>query len=397
MRWVWTPLPVMSNLERVDDMKKNSLLSLYLKAFFAALVIAVFSGCASSGSRPKPMELAPLLPMMSVKQVWSSPFGANTMASSLSVHGSQVFVASGNGAVALIDVNTGADIWRMNVGTGLSAGIGADGHLAAVIGLRNELIALVGGKEVWRQRLNAASYTAPLVAGQRVFVLGADRSVTAYDGNSGARLWTQSRTGEPLVLRQSGVLLAVGDTLVAGLGGRMIGFNPNNGSIRWEVQVAAPKGGNDVERMIDLIAPVSRFQDELCVRAFQIVVACVDAKVGRLKWTQPSDGRFGLGGDDASVFGTESDGHVVAWNRATGQKIWTQSGLLYRNLSSPLALGRSIAVPDGFGIIHLLSREDGTPMARLPTDGSPIVSAPVLAGDTLLALTQNGNLFAWRP
>ena len=319
------------------------------------------------------------------------------MPSTLTVKGDHVFVASGNGTVAQINVSTGADVWRLSLGVPLSAGMGSDGHLSAVVTQRNDLIAVVGGKEVWRQRLSAAAYTAPFVAGQRVFVLGADRTVSAFDGNTGIRLWSQTRTGEPLVLRQSGALLAVGDTLVVGLGGRMVGFNPNNGNIRWETPLAAPRGANDVERMVDLVGPVSRLGDEVCARAFQAAVGCVDAQRGRLKWTQTADGSQGLHGDDSLLLGTESDGRVVAWQRASGQRAWTYAGLLNRNLGSPLVLGRSVAVADGFGYVHLLSREDGTPMARLTTDGSPILSAPALAGDTLLALTQNGNLFAWRP
>ena len=59
----------------------------------------------------------------------------------------------------------------------------------------------------------AQAYTAPLVAGERVFVLAADRSLAAYDAATGQRLWRQQRQGEPLVLRQPGVLMAVGDTL----------------------------------------------------------------------------------------------------------------------------------------------------------------------------------------
>ena len=319
------------------------------------------------------------------------------MPSTLTVKGDHVFVASGNGTVAQINVSTGADVWRLSLGVPLSAGMGSDGHLSAVVTQRNDLIAVVGGKEVWRQRLSAAAYTAPFVAGQRVFVLGADRTVSAFDGNTGTRLWSLARTGEPLVLRQSGALLAVGDTLVVGLGGRMVGFNPNNGNIRWETPLAAPRGANDVERMVDLVGPVSRLGDEVCARAFQAAVGCVDAQRGRLKWTQTADGSQGLHGDDSLLLGTESDGRVVAWQRASGQRAWTYAGLLNRNLGSPLVLGRSVAVADGFGYVHLLSREDGTPMARLTTDGSPILSAPALAGDTLLALTQNGNLFAWRP
>lgn len=378
-------------------MHKNTPFSLFSKAVAAVIFASILGGCSSSGNKPKPAELGSLLPLISVRQAWVSPLGASPLPSTLTVKGDHVFVASGNGTVAQINVSTGADVWRLSLGVPLSAGMGSDGHLSAVVTQRNDLIAVVGGKEVWRQRLSAAAYTAPFVAGQRVFVLGADRTVFAFDGNTGTRLWSQARTGEPLVLRQSGALLAVGDTLVVGLGGRMVGFNPNNGNIRWETPLAAPRGANDVERMVDLVGPVSRLGDEVCARAFQAAVGCVDAQRGRLKWTQTADGSQGLHGDDSLLFGTESDGRVVAWQRASGQRAWTYAGLLNRNLGSPLVLGRSVAVADGFGYVHLLSREDGTPMARLTTDGSPILSAPALAGDTLLALTQNGNLFAWRP
>ena len=64
-------------------------------------------------------------------------------------------------------------------------------------------------------------FTPPLVAGRRVFVLGADRSLNAFDAASGARLWQQNRPGDALSLRQAGLLMAVGDTLVAGQQGRL--------------------------------------------------------------------------------------------------------------------------------------------------------------------------------
>ncbi|MBU3652353.1 MAG: outer membrane protein assembly factor BamB, partial [Limnohabitans sp.] len=84
-------------------------------------------------------------------------------------------------------------------------------------------------------------------------------------------------------------------------------------------------------------------------------------------------------------------------HKAQGAKAWTSDKLLHRGLTAPMALGRTVAVGDSAGFVHLLSREDGTLMARLPTDGSAIASTPTLAGDTLLALTRNGNLYAWRP
>ena len=45
------------------------------------------------------------------------------------------------------------------------------------------------------------TYTPPLVAGRRVFVQAADRTTSAWDGQSGRRLWAQQRTAENLVLQ----------------------------------------------------------------------------------------------------------------------------------------------------------------------------------------------------
>lgn len=367
------------------------------RTFFAIAFASLLASCSSSGNKPKPAELTPVVPLISAKQVWVSPVGGTNAALSLVAVNERVAVAGGNGTVAVIQTATGADAWRTQVGAPVKAGVGFDGHMAAVVTERNDLVALVNGQEVWRQRLAASSHTAPLVAGQRVFVLAADRTVQAFDGNTGIRLWQQSRPGEPLVLRHPGVLLAVGDTLVAGLGGRLLGFNPSSGSIRWDVNIASPKGGNDVERMVDLVGPAHRLGNEVCVRAFQAAVACVDAERGSVIWRQNSDGRTGLSGDDRHVYGTDASGRVVAWGRAKGEVAWSQDKLLHRGVGTPLLLGRSVVAGDAQGFMHVMSREDGAFMARLPTDGSAILSAPVLAGDTLLALTRSGNLVAWRP
>ena len=54
-------------------------------------------------------------------------------------------------------------------------------------------------------------------------------------------------------------------------------------------------------------------------------------------------------------------------------------------------------IGDSTGLVHLLSREDGTPLNRLSTDGSPIAAAPLLAGGTLVVITRNGGVFGYAP
>jgi outer membrane protein assembly factor BamB len=275
--------------------------------------------------------------------------------------------------------------------------VGSDGKVAAVVTRANEVVALADGKVLWREKIPAQAYTAPLVAGNRVFVLAADRSVIAFDGQSGRRLWNQSRPGEPLVLRQAGVLLAVGDTLVAGQGGRLAGLNPANGSVRWEAPIANPRGTNDVERLVDLVGRASRVGNSVCARAFSASVGCVDTSRGTVTWTKPANGGEGVSGDERFVIGTESDGRVIAWRRDNGDRAWTHDKLLHRGLSTPLVVGSSVAIGDSTGLLHVLSRDDGSLRTRVATDGSAVAAAPVVAGTTLVVVTRSGGIHAFVP
>jgi outer membrane assembly lipoprotein YfgL len=313
------------------------------------------------------------------------------------VQGSSAAVADGKGEVVVLDVRTGQATWRASVAEALSAGVGFDGNRAAVVTRLHDLVALESGKVIWRTKLNASSHTAPLVAGGRVFVLGADRAVSAFDGASGRRLWTQQRPGEPLVLRQAGVLLAVGDTLVAGISGKLVGLNPSNGSIRWEAPVATPRGINDVERLVDLVGPAFRAGDEVCVRAFQAAVACTNAARGTLTWTKPSAGSVGLSGDNTQLYGTDEDGTVGAWRRSDGERVWSTQNLRFRGLSAPLALGAGLVVGDAQGYLHVLSKDSGDTLSRISLDGSALAGAPVLAANTLVVVTAKGLVAGLRP
>ncbi len=355
------------------------------------------AACSSAPDKPKPAALPAVSGQFAVQKAWSSAVGPVTTPLFASVHGDQVAVASTQGQVALINASSGKDVWRLQLDSPIQAGVSGDGQRFAVITRLNEVVAIEAGKVVWRYRLPALSYTAPVVAGARVFVLTADRAVTALDGASGQKLWTQQRTGDPLVLQQAGLLMPLGDTLLAGWGGRLAALNPNTGAVLWETLVGSSRGTNEVERLVDLVAGASRQGQTLCVRAFQSSVACVDTNRGATLWTRPAQGHDGLDGDDKLLFGVESDSKVLAWQRQGGQPAWTQDALRFRGLSAPLVLGRSVVVGDDNGLVHFLSRQDGQTLQRLSTDGSAVTGKPVAAGQTLVVVTRAGGVFGFRP
>ena len=380
---------------------KERPLAVVLQRVSSIALASVLAGCSlwSGGSaKPVPADLGANVPVLGVRQAWTARVGG-TGGFPLEVHtaGNMVTLASADGVVAAIDARTGGDLWRTALSEPLSAGVGSDGKTAAVVARSNALIVLEAGRERWRQTLAAQVFTPPLVAGGRVFVLSADRSVAAYDAATGRKIWSQQRTGEPLVLRQAGVLLAVGDTLIVGFSGRVVGLNPDNGSVRWEAPLASSRGTNDVERLVELVGRTSRVGDSICARAFQATVGCVNAARGSVTWSQPASGSEGVHGDGDAVFGAESNGTVIAWNRKDGTRLWATDRLKHRKLTAPLLLGRSVVVGDDTGLVHLLSRTDGSPLNRVTTDSSGIAVAPVVAADTLIVVTRNGGIYGYRP
>lgn len=367
------------------------------RLWLAGLALAALAACSSSPDKPRPAELAPAAALVGTQLVWTAQVGAHPTPVAPRATADRVFAAGAGDSIVALAAESGKELWRLALGAPVTTGIGTDGDTVAVVTQNNDLVVMAAGQQLWRVRLGASAQTAPLVAGRRVFVLAADRSVSAFDGQTGKRLWTQTRTSEPLVLNQPGALLAVGDTLVAGLGGRLVGLNPLNGSVRWEAPIANARGTNEVERLVDIVGPVSRVGNSVCARAYASAVGCVDASNGRVTWSKSALGSQGLGGDDRLVFGSESDGRVLAWRRSNGDAAWNVDRLKHRGLTAPVALGRVVAVGDGAGLVHLISREDGAEMARLSTDGSAIVGAPLLAGPALVVQTRNGGVFAWRP
>jgi len=363
----------------------------HLTRFALAGVCLALAACSGT-SRPKPTEIQGVPVLQDLRTNWTANIGKVDFPLVVSARDDRIALANSQGVVAVLDASTGKDVWRLKLDQAISAGVGSDGQQLAVVTRNNELVTLQDGKVQWRKSLPAQSFTAPLVAGARVFVLTADRSVIAFDGATGRQLWTQQRPGEPLVLKQAGVMLAVKNTLVVGLSGRMVGLDPNTGVIRWESAIATPRGTNDVERLVDLVAPFDRVGDVVCVRAFQTSIGCVNADRGQGVWTRPSAGEMGVSGNENLLIAPLTNGVVQAWNRATGERLWDTERLKYRMLSAPLVTPRGVLIADNGGWLYVLSLADGALLNRIKLDSEELATAPVFAGGRYVVVTREGRV-----
>lgn len=373
-------------------------------ALASALCVGL-AGCSSllsitnlfAADKPKPKPLDPIAAPIAGRAVWNLRVESVQFPLVVAVNGGVFTVAGTDGTVLAVQADTGREVWRAQVGARLSAGVGSDGRYAAVVTRSGELVVLDGGQVKWRKALGARVTTPPLVAGERVFVLGVDRAVQAFDAADGSKLWTLQRPGDPLTLAQSGVLTPYRDTLLAGQGPRLTGIDPLRGAVRWDVAIGSPRGANEVERLADLVGPVGRVGELVCARSFQAAVGCVNAERGTLAWTKNVGGTDAVSADAQYVFGADASDRLTAWKIGNGDIAWTSEKLLYRALSAPLVVDKSVVYGDADGMVHWLARDTGEAQLRLPTDGSRVVAAPVAAGTTVLVVTRNGGLFAFRP
>jgi outer membrane protein assembly factor BamB len=356
----------------------------------------LLSACSSTPDKPAPTALSEFKPTLTITKAWATQLSPVAAPLTAHINQDQLAVVGTNGLVTVLNADTGAEIWRLALNTPIAAGVGSDGTRLAVITNSNELIALSKGQVLWKFKLPALALTAPFVAGGRVFALTADRTVTAFDGASGQVLWRQQRSGDALVLKQAGILTSFQDNLLVGLSGRLVALNPINGVSKWEVTIGSSRGTNEVERLVDLVAGVSRVNNTVCARSFQTSVTCVDALKGSNLWTRTAQGHVGLAGTESAVFGTESDGKVNAWNRSNGQVLWQSEALRFRGLTAPVAAAGQLLVGDDLGWVHWLDASNGQTVARLQIDASGIAMPVLRSGKIWVVVTKNGLIQALR-
>ncbi len=366
----------------------------------------LLSGCSTfnnlfSISQPRnpPAALTEIKPTMAVKNAWTYSIGnAGIYTFSPAVAGDYLYVAAADGTLAKLDAASGKQIWRINAGKKLTGGVGvsADGELIVLAAEKGALLAFDNtGKARWSANASSEVLAAPAIGQGLVAVRSQDNKIQAFDAETGSRRWQTQRTAPALTLRTaSGLVIDSGVVYVAMPGGRLLALANNNGGARWEMAVGEPRGATELERVTDLAGVPIIAGREVCAVAYQGKVACFDKATGAPSWSKEMSSDVGIAVDERFVFTSDEKGAVSAFTRDGGRSLWKNDKLAYRRLSAPVSFGRAVAVGDYQGQIHFLSREDGAFLARVASDGSPIVGLPTVAGANLVMQTQSGAVVA---
>lgn len=372
------------------------------RALVAGACLVALGGCSlfSKENKHPPAELKPVSATLSVRQAWKADVGkSGPYALQPAAAGSNVYVSANNGNIMALDGATGRTLWKAKTDVDITTGPGSDGSVTAVAGEKGAVYAFdASGKQIWKKQVNGEVLSAPLVGNGLVVVRTTDTRVLALDAQTGERRWIYQRSQTPLNLRAAMGMVFAGDGIVMGFPGGKLGvLTPGNGVLRWESAVSYPKGVSEIERLNDVTGQPMVSGRQVCATTFQGRIACLELANGQPQWGKDFSSPTGLAQDDNAIYASDEQSVVFAFDRQNGNERWKNNELRYRRLGTPLVLGRSVVMGDFEGYVHFLSRDDGTVVARMKTDGSAISAAPVVAGQALVVQTRGGDVYGYVP
>lgn len=368
--------------------------------------LLLLAGCSLFGSKEEdaepPTELAEFETTLKVKRAWDAKVGSGSerlrLGLIVATDGTNVFAASRKGKVMAFEADGGKRVWSVDTDLALSAGPGIGEGLLAVGSSDGDLVLLdaLDGSERWRVNLGGELLATPVIANDRIIARTVDGTTRALALVDGAELWVIEHDVPRLTLRGNASPIVSGEIVLIGFdNGKVAALNLRDGQTIWEISLTPPSGRTELERMVDVDATVWVVGGDVYISGFHGRTVSLALESGQILWSRDIDSYAGVGVDWNNVYVTDSDSVVIGMTRRSGTPAWRQEDLKFRTLTSPVPYGRSVVVGDFEGYLHWLDAETGSMVARTRS-GESIVSPPIVVGETLFVLSEDGRLSAYR-
>ncbi|GAB2579284.1 outer membrane protein assembly factor BamB [Dyella jejuensis] len=357
-------------------------------------------------------------PTVQTTKVWTARVGHGAGVSGVrmqpTVVGGVLYAASTDGVIAAYDANTGKTLWEKKSRTHgwfgwgdkkrpdafYSGGPAVAGDLLAIGTLDGHVygINVKDGSQRWSSTLPSEVIDSPAIAGPLTIVRTQDGRVYGLDSNTGERRWVNDQGNVPLLsLRGNGPLLVANGVVFFGSDdGKLIALRLDNGDKLWEQKLASGEGRTDIDRMNDADGSILLDGSTLYAGAYHGNLTAVDGPSGRPLWARPFSTYTSLAASGNSLFGTNIDSQVWAFDKSAGADMWKSDALKYRWLTAPAVQGDYVVVGDIEGYVHWLQTGDGALAGRERLSKKAIRAQPVVAGDLVYVEDVQGHLAAYR-
>lgn len=347
----------------------------------------------------KPTPLAPLVSKATIATKWVVPISqANKAKTYLKlkpvVRGHIIYTASPNGMVQALNKQTGAQLWSRQIDAGLVSGPAIAKGVVAIGTNTAQLVLLkqVNGQPIWKAQISSDSLSKPVISGNKVIVKTIDGNVYAFNLQTGEKIWVVDHGSPSLILKASSSPIVVNNLVLVGFSdGKLDAIDIELGHVLWQRSIVYASGSSDVERLIDIDAdPIVR-GNTVYLASYQGYVGALSLDNGQFIWNKPASTFQNMAIDATTLYMTDSNDIVWAFDRESGLVKWKQVSLKARGLSEPVLMGNRLVVGDKLGFIHLLSAQNGELIARTQLS-APVAFAPSVSGSQVYVMTSDGKL-----
>jgi outer membrane protein assembly factor BamB len=368
-----------------------------------ALGVVTLGGCSSTSRiEPElPAELAEFDASFSVQEIWTASVGAlgGKHDSRLSpvLDGDMLYVANAVGVVRALSAENGETRWKVDLEAPVTGATGVGEGLVLVGTHSGEVIALdaTSGERRWTSKVSSEVQAPPVARKGVVVVQTVDGQLTGLNSSDGKRLWVSAREEPALSLRGTGGPLIVSDFALAGFAsGKIVAVSLRDGKLLWERVIAEPRGRNEIERLVDVDAPLLLYGETLFAVAYQGRVMAIDMRSGKVVWNRDASSSSSMDADRGALFVADDKGHVLAFDPRGGSNLWRQDKLHGRRLNGAVLHQKSVLVADAEGYLHWLAPDDGRFLARYRLDSSPVRVRAIAEGATVYVASSDGRVAA---
>lgn len=350
----------------------------------------------------RPAKLVDIEETVKIRKLWSEGVGDGQGDGLYQlqpvIDGNVIYAAGADGTVKAIDRERGKVIWKTDLDTPLSGGVGLYGD-ALLLGSSDGFViqlAASDGTQRWSSRLQGEVLAPPQGDGRVVVAQTYDGKLQGLDFDSGEKLWTYDSNVPVLTIRGTSTPILNSGSVYAGFAnGRVIAFDAETGAVRWEVRVAISQGRSEIERIVDVDGTMALIGSELYAASYQGRVVAIDVASGRKVWQKDVSSFSGVSQGFGNVYVTDADGTISAYERSGQGLRWQQAALAYRELSRPTPVSSYVAVTDFKGVLHLVSQVDGEFVGRTSVGGGGARADMLSDGNRLYVFNNSGKLIAY--
>ena len=387
--------------------------------FAAPEAVANTDWAQSGGNAAKYVGHLALAP--SIAQAWSVSIGegsgkAARLGDGPVVANGRVYTMDTRSVVRAFDIRNGGAVWSAAVGQeegnreslyGGGVAASADGsRLYATNGL-GYVVALDAntGAQVWQVKPAGPLRGAPTVDGDRVYVTSQDNQLFALKAADGATEWSNAAALEIAGVFGSSSPASARGTIVAGFSsGELNAYRYENGRQVWQDALARTSITTSVSSLSDIDADPVIADNYVYALGKGGRLVALDLFSGNRVWEANMAGASTpwVAGD--YVYAMSDAGQLVAFARDSGKIRWINQLPRWGNekkktdpifYAGPVMAGGRLFVAGTNGALIEVRPSDGTFLMQREVRGS-VRFQPVVAGGTLLLLSDDGRLTAFR-